>query len=237
MSQTSEASYPNGHQTTSPVIPERTRPVIPDKARQDLRHLPETILEWRCKSSRRHALGRHIRAPKTQRWHHCPSRSRLLHRAAAAAVDMVIIVQLPAQQGSAPRSPAAGHQVQVWSPLDLGLRHHRAGGRSPHQQTTRGSDQLLAARAAAFGASEQTVMTSYDRSLRSLTSEPMMRTGQDMILRPHHQADHTYRSQIPIRTPRKNPNRRRWIIATRMKRTSQTEDLAALLLVRAYRNG
>ena len=230
MSRTSAAIHPNGHPTRSLVTPDKTR----RGHRQSLRHLPDTILEWRCKSSRRHALGRHIRAPKTQRWHHCPSQSRLLHRAAAAAADIVTTAQLPAQQGSAPRSPAAGHQVQVWSPLDLGPRPPRAGSRSPHQSTTRGSGQPQAPRAAASGNGEQTVMTSYKVSLRSSILEPMTRMGQDMILRPHRQADRICHSQ---RTPRKNPNRKRWIIATTMKRTSQTEDLAALLVVRAYRNG
>ena len=86
-----------------------------------------------------------------------------------------------------------------------------------------------------------------ERSPNSSTLAPTMKMGRDMIPRQHLLADHNFRSptQMPMKIRRKNhlisaknPSQRRWITATTMMmRTSQTEDLAALPVVRESRNG
>ena len=164
MSLTSAASFPNGHLTRSPVSPDTTR----QGHRQGLRHLPETILEGRHHSRRqRHALACRIRAPKTHRWHHCPSCSRLLHQVPEAAADEVTVSpRVAVPQASAPRAHQADHQVPVRIPLGHEVRDRRESGRSPLHEETRGSGPHLAHHVAALAEEDET--ESKEKQLRTL---------------------------------------------------------------------
>ena len=156
-----------------------------------------------------HDLDFHTRAPRTPRWHHCPSPSHLHHRVREAAVDTETISQetvaKAAPHGSARRALGpAGQAVRASSRSD---REAHDRGRNPQfpQEQTSGTGLRPAPHEVEFVIEEQTNVKwqqeearATERSPNGSTSEVRMKTDRDMIPQPHHQADRNCRSQTQM---------------------------------------